>query len=98
MKTFIHVLQFEWKSLSRSSALRILLLVVLGAGVYGIFFGKFEMDKQEARITQVQQFEKQQFDSLLYWSKLDTTIEAHKKKYQMAVSPTGVGWVKHFTY
>ncbi|MDN5210415.1 DUF3526 domain-containing protein [Fulvivirgaceae bacterium BMA12] len=98
MKTLFHILSFEWKTLWRSSTLKILLLVVIGAGIYGIFFGKFEIDKQQQRIAQVQQYERQQFDSLLVWVKLDTTFEANKEKYQKAVSPTGVGWNKHFTY
>jgi len=98
MNIFTHILQYEWKSLWRSNILKTLLLVVLGAGVYGIYFGKFEIEKQEARIAQVQQYERQQFDSLLHWSTLDTTYEANQEKYQQAVSPTGVGWSKHFTY
>ncbi|MEM8965043.1 MAG: DUF3526 domain-containing protein [Bacteroidota bacterium] len=98
MKLFTHILQYEWKSLWRSNILKALLLVVLGAGIYGIYFGKFEIEKQETRMAQVQQYERQQFDSLLYWSTLDTTYEANQEKYQQAVSPTGVGWSKHFTY
>ncbi|MGB3467267.1 MAG: DUF3526 domain-containing protein [Cyclobacteriaceae bacterium] len=98
MKTLLHILSFEWKNLWRSSTLKVLLLVILVAGIYGIYFGKFEIDKQEARIVQVQQYERQQFDSLLMWAKLDTSIVGNKNKYQQAVSPTGVGWSKHFTY
>ncbi|WKN44156.1 DUF3526 domain-containing protein [Tunicatimonas pelagia] len=98
MKLFTHIFQYEWKSLWRSSILKALLLVVLGAGIYGIYFGKFEVEKQETRMAQVQQYERQQFDSLLYWSTLDTTYETNQEKYQQAVSPTGVGWSKHFTY
>lgn len=75
-----------------------MLLVVFGAGIYGIYFGKFEMDKQEARILQVQQYERQQFDSLLTWVNLDTSLVGNKEKYQKAVSPIGSGWNKHFTY
>ncbi len=97
MKTLFHILSFEWKTLWRSSTLKVLLLVVFGAGIYGIFFGKFEIEKQEARIAQVQQYERQQFDSLLLWTKLDTTIEANKEKYERAFSPTGSGY-SHFTY
>ncbi len=98
MKTLFHILSFEWKTLWRSNTLKVLLLVVFGAGIYGIYFGKFEIDKQEARISQVQQYERQQFDSLLIWAKLDTAIVENKEKYQQAVFPTGVGWNKHFTY
>ncbi|MDN5202747.1 DUF3526 domain-containing protein [Fulvivirgaceae bacterium BMA10] len=98
MKPLLHILSFEWKNLWRSNVLKILLLVVLGAGIYGIFFGKFEIDKQETRISQVQQYERHQFDSLLIWARLDTSILINKEKYQKAVSPTGVGWNKHFTY
>ncbi|MEO1052563.1 MAG: DUF3526 domain-containing protein [Bacteroidota bacterium] len=98
MKTLFHIIQFEWKSLWRSNILKVLILVVLGAGVYGIYFGKFEIEKQAARITQVQQYERHQFDSLLTWVQLDTVDEASKEKYLRAVSPTGVGWNKHFTY
>ncbi|MEM9324692.1 MAG: DUF3526 domain-containing protein [Bacteroidota bacterium] len=98
MSKLLHILSFEWRNLWRSHTLKVLLLVVLCAGVYGIYFGKFEVDKQDARIKQVQQFERQQFDSLLTWVQLDTTIAANEKKYQAAVSPTGVGWTKHFTY
>lgn len=98
MKTLLHILTFEWKTLLRSNTLKVLLLVVFGAGVYGIYFGKFEVDKQEARISQVQQYERQQFDSLLIWAKLDTSIVGNKLKYEQAVSPTGAGWNKHFTY
>ena len=98
MKTLFHILSFEWKNLWRSNTLKVLLLVILGAGIYGIYFGKFEIDKQEARISQVQEYERQQFDSLLVWAKLDTVIAENKEKYMQAVSPSGVGWGKHFTY
>ena len=98
MKKFLHILQFEWKSLWRSNILKALLIVTFGAGIYGIYFGKFEIDKQNARIAQVQQYERQHFDSLLHWATLDTTVVTHKEKYEKAVSPVGVGWTKHFTY
>lgn len=98
MKTLLHILAFEWKNLWRSNTLKVLLLVVFGAGIYGIYFGKFEIDKQEARIAQVQQYEQQQFDSLLVWARLDTIIAENKEKYIRAVSPEGVGWNRHFTY
>ncbi len=98
MKTLLHIFSFEWKTLWRSNTLKVLLLVGFGAGIYGIYFGKFEIDKQEARIAEVQQYEQQQFDSLLVWAKLDTSIAKNKEKYQQAVSPSGVGWNKHFTY
>lgn len=98
MKTMFHILPFEWKSLWRSNLLKVLLVVVLGAGIYGIYFGKFEIDKQERRIAEVQQYERQQFDSLLIWSQLDTSIAENKSKFELAMSPVGVGWTKHFTY
>ena len=98
MKAVLHIFTYEWKNLWRSRTLKVLLLVVFGAGIYGIFFGKFEIDDQNRRIAQVQQYERQQFDSLLHWAALDTSIVEHKEKYQKAVSPTGVGWNKHFTY
>ncbi|MEO1653273.1 MAG: DUF3526 domain-containing protein [Bacteroidota bacterium] len=98
MKNFLHILSFEWKNLWRNHTLKVLLLVFLGAGIYGIYFGKFEIEKQEARMETVQQYERQQFDSLMTWVHLDTTIEANKNKFEQAVSPTGVGWNKHFTY
>ena len=98
MRILFHILSFEWKTLWRSSTLKILLAVVIGAGIYGIFFGKFEIDKQQRRIAQVQQYERHQFDSLLVWVNLDTTLAVNKEKYEKAVSPTGVGWNKHFTY
>lgn len=98
MKTIFHILPFEWKSLWRSNLIKVLLVVVLGAGIYGIYFGKFEIDKQELRIAEVQQYERQQFDSLLIWAQLDTSIAENKSKYEFAMSPVGVGWTKHFTY
>ena len=98
MKTLTHILQFEWKSLWRNNNFKMLLLVVFGAGIYGIFFGKFEIDKQANRISQVQQFEKEHFDSLMIWAALDTSIEANKEKFLQAVSPTGIGRSRHFTY
>lgn len=98
MKTMFHILPFEWKSLWRSNLLKVLLVVVLGAGIYGIYFGKFEIDKQERRIAEVQKYERQQFDSLLIWSQLDTSIAENKSKFELAMSPVGVGWTKHFTY
>ena len=98
MKTLIHITSFEWKTLWRSNTLKVLLFVIIGAGVYGIFFGKFEIDKQEASISQVQQHERQQFDSLLHWANLDTTVAGNKENFLKAVSPTGSGWNKHFTY
>jgi len=98
MKLFFHILPFEWKSLWRNNTLKVLLLVVIGTGIYGIYFGQAEIDKQQAKIEEVQQYERQQFDSLLVWAKLDTSIDLHKDYYLQAVSPTGVGWSKHFTY
>ncbi len=98
MKTILHLLPFELKMLWRSNLLKIILLVVLGTGIYGIYFGKFEIDKQTERIAKVQAKERQQFDSLMYWVTLDTAIADNKAKYSQAVSPTGVGWNKHFTY
>lgn len=98
MKTLFHILSFELKTLWRSNTLKVLLLVVFGAGIYGIYFGKFEIDKQEVRIAEVQEFERQQFDSLLHWAKLDTSIADNMEKYQQAVTPTGMGWSKHFMY
>ncbi len=98
MKTFFHIFFYEWKNLWRSKTLKALLLVVFGAGIYGIYFGKFEIDDQNDKILEVQEYERQQFDSLLYWVRLDTAVAANKEKYQKAVSPTGVGWNKHFTY
>ena len=92
------MLQFEWKSLRRNQNLAVLLLVVLGAGIFGIFFGKFEVNKQQRRVKQVQTFEKQQFDSLLNWSTFDTTITANMKKYERAASPTGSSRNRHFTF
>ncbi len=98
MKTLFHILIFEWRNLWRSNILKALLLVVFGAGIYGIYFGKFEIDKQEARISQVQKYERQQFDSLLHWVKLDTSIIGNKKKYLSAVTPTGVDARRHFIF
>lgn len=98
MKDILHILQFEWKAIMRSKMLKALLWVMFGAAVYGIYFGKFEIEKQHHRIAQVQRYEQQQFDSLLHWAKLDTLVEANQEKYQRAVSPVGVGWNKHFTY
>ncbi len=98
MKTILHILSFEWKVLTRNNSLKAIVLVVVGAGIYGIYFGKFEIDKQEHRISQVQLYEQQQFDSLLVWARLDTAVADNKKKRQAALSPSGVGWSKHFTY
>ena len=98
MRTVLHILSFEWKNLWRSNTLKVLLLVVLGAGIYGIYFGKFEIDKQKIRITEVKDYERQKFDSLLVWAKLDTTIAQNKEKYEKAVSPQGVGYTLHFAY
>ncbi|MEM1118960.1 MAG: hypothetical protein AAGJ18_00840 [Bacteroidota bacterium] len=98
MKNILHILNFEWKNLGRSATLKALLLVFLAAGIYGIYFGKFEIEKQEKRILTVQKYEREKFDELLQWATLDTTIAENKAKYEQAVSPTGVGWNKHFTY
>lgn len=98
MNFLFHIIPFEWKSLHRSNTLKALFLVVLGTGIYGIYFGKVAINKQEARIAEVQQFENQQFDSLLLWSTLDTSIESNKPKYLQALSPTGFGRNRHFTY
>ena len=98
MKTLFHILSFEWKSLRRSSTLKVLVLVVLGAGIYGIYFGKFEIDKQERQIAQVQRYEQQQFADLIRWAKLDTTTQAGKEKYVQATSPAGGDFDVHFTY
>ncbi len=98
MKNLIHILQFEWKLLWRSNMLKLLLVVMLGAGVYGIFFGKFEIEKQNIRIAEVKEYEQGRFDSLLTWANLDTSILANKEKYLKAVSPEGVGWRLHFSH
>ncbi len=98
MKLFLHITYFEWLSLWRSNTLKTLLLIVLGAGIYGIFFGKFEIDKQQQKIEQVKQHEIQQMDSLMAWVQLDTTSIQNKQKWKQAASPVGVGWNKHFTY
>ena len=98
MKILLHILLFEWKNLWRSNSLKMLLLVFFGAGIYGIYFGKFEIEKQEVRMAEVQQYERQQFDSLMVWASLDTSLEKNKEKFAKAVSPIGVGWSKHFTY
>lgn len=98
MNSFFHILKFEWKQLWRSSVLRALILIVFGAGIYGIYFGKFEIEKQNDRIQEVKVYERTQFDSLLLWSSLDTSIVANKAKYEQALSPTGKGWKKHFTF
>lgn len=98
MRVLLHIISYEWKILWRSNTLKVLLLVVFGTGIYGIYFGKFEVEKQETHMLQVQQYERQQFDSLLVWAALDTSAAEHRQKYQQAVSPAGVGWNKHFTY
>ncbi|MEM6320752.1 MAG: DUF3526 domain-containing protein [Bacteroidota bacterium] len=98
MKNILHILKFEWKNLGRSATLKALLLVFFAAGIYGIYFGKFEVEKQTTRMAAVQEYEQQQFAELLKATTLDTTTAENKAKYQLAVSPTGVGWTKHFTY
>ena len=74
MKILLHIIRYEWMNLWRSNTLKVLLVVVFGAGMYGIYFGKFEIQKQELRMQQVQQYERQQFDSLLHWVLLDTAL------------------------
>ncbi|MEM8526651.1 MAG: DUF3526 domain-containing protein [Bacteroidota bacterium] len=98
MNHWTHILAYEWKILMRSRTVLGLLLITLGAGIYGIYFGKFEIEKQAERIAEVQAYEQKQFEELMTWAKLDTSIAENKKKYEQATSPTGVGWNKHFTY
>lgn len=98
MRTILNIASFEWKILWRSKTIIMLLIVVLGAGIYASFFGKFEVEKQNDRIAYAKEYERQKFDSLLFWAKLDTTVSANKEKYEQAVSPTGAGWSLHFTY
>ncbi len=98
MRMLLHVLFYEWKNLWRTNTLKVLMVVVFGAGVYGIFFGKFEIDRQKDRIIEVKNFERQKFDSLLVWARLDTSIASNKERYEQAVSPNGVGWAVHFAY
>ena len=98
MKTVFHIFSFESKILWRSNTLKVLLLVVLGAGIYGIYFGRFEIDQQKTRIAQVQEHEQEQFEQLLAWAKLDTTVAANKELQRKAVAPAGKGHKKHFTY
>ena len=98
MRTLIHIISFEWKKLWRSKSLAVLMVVVFGSGIYGIFFGKFEIDKQEMRMAYVQDHERKEFDSLMVWARLDTSVVDNQEKYKKALSPTGVGWNKHFTY
>jgi ABC-2 type transport system permease protein len=98
MKDMFHIISFEWKMLWRSNTVKTLLFVIIGAGIYGIFFGKFEIDKQNERIRQVEKYSTEKFDSLLTWATLDTTLTENKEKFAKAVTPTGVGWSKHFSY
>ncbi|MCG8373134.1 MAG: DUF3526 domain-containing protein [Balneolales bacterium] len=98
MKHIFRIIQFEWKSLWRSNVVKLLLFIVFGTGIYGIYFGKFEIDRQNARIAQVQDFEEKEFQKLLEWVQLDTTIAENKQKYLEAVSPAGFGFNRHFTY
>ncbi len=98
MNVLNHIIRFELMSLWRDQTLKLLLVIFLAAGVYGIYFGKFEIEKQEARIAVVQGLERNQFDSLVAWVGLDTTIHANKKNFERAISPTGVGRERHFTY
>ncbi len=98
MRQLIHIISFEWKILWRSNLLKTILLVIIGAGIYGIYFGKFEVKKQANRISQIQHFERQQYDSLMHWVQLDTTIAVNKEKYRKAVTPTGVNWKRHFIF
>ncbi|HAA19028.1 MAG TPA: hypothetical protein DCP28_09760 [Cytophagales bacterium] len=98
MKILMHILSFEWKILWRSQTLKVLLLVILGAGLYGIYFGKFEVEKQQARIAEVQAEQRQRFDSLLVWAQLDTTLEANRAKYARALMPSGSDYRTHSNY
>lgn len=98
MTKFLHIVLYDWKNLWRSHSLKILLAVFLGAGIYGIYFGKFEIDKQQVHIETVEKLERQKFDSLILWVALDTSLEANKFNYEKAVSPTGAGWSMHFQY
>lgn len=98
MNTFFHILRFEWKLLWRSNMVKLLLLVMLGVGVYGIYFGKFEIEKQNIRIAEVKNYEQAQFDSLLNWVNLDTSNIANKADFDKAVLPEGAGRSFHFTY
>ena len=91
MNTFFHILRFEWKLLWRSNMVKLLLLVMLGVGVYGIYFGKFEIEKQNIRIAEVKNYEQAQFDSLLNWVNLDTSNIANKANFDKAVLPEGAG-------
>ena len=98
MRSIYHILSFEWKRLWRSNIMKLLFLVIISSGLYGIYFGKFEIEKQNARIAEVNNFERQQMDSLKTWIKLDTTIRANFGKYQKAANPLGAGRSRHFTY
>ncbi len=73
-------------------------MVMLGVGIYGIYFGKFEIEKQNDRIAEVKQYEQERFDSLLTWINLDTSILANKEKFQHAVLPEGAGRSYHFEF
>ena len=98
MKTVFHIFRFEWKSLWRSNTLKVLLSVFLLAGIYGIYFGKFEIDKQADRILKFKTTKNNKFDSLLHWLTLDTSIAINRDKLQKAISPTGAGRSRHFTF
>jgi ABC-2 type transport system permease protein len=98
MNDFFHILRFEWKLLWRSNMIKLLLMVMLGVGIYGIYFGKFEIEKQNDRIAEVKQYEQERFDSLLTWINLDTSILANKEKFQHAVLPEGAGRSYHFEF
>ncbi len=94
MKLFFLIAKFEWLTLQRSSLLIMLVLVVAGTGIYGIYFGKYEIEKQEEKIAEVQDYEATRFQEMLESVHLDTTIQANKDLFLQAVTPTS----NHFTY
>jgi ABC-2 type transport system permease protein len=62
------------------------------------YFKKIEMEKQNARIAEVKQYEQARFDSLLTWVNLDTSIAANKSNFEKAVLPEGAERSYHFSY
>jgi ABC-2 type transport system permease protein len=71
-----------------------LVLVVAITGVYGIYFGKYEIEKQETKIAEVQEYEVSQFREMLESVRLDTTIQSNKDLFVQAVTPR----INHHTY
>ena len=81
------VFRTEWLMLRRSGLLGWLLGLLLLAGGYAIFYGKTEIERQQATIALLHHDEQARLDTLRAHLALDTTVAANRQAWQDARDP-----------